>query len=75
MIKIRMDKENNVADHAVYLLSEYNKKNRLPRVSSVHRALEPDVCDECHQTFWRRIDTYTGHHPCPGTPDKKSAGF
>ena len=75
MIRIRMDKEQNVEDHAIFLMKEYDKKNRLPKVSAVHRALEPEVCDECRETYWKRIDTWDGHYPCPGSPDKKSTGF
>jgi hypothetical protein len=76
-MKIYISKEPpSLEVHVKELMDYHDKKSRLPRVKSVHAAQTPQVCDECHQTYWHKIDVWTPHYPCKGTPEfKREAGF
>lgn len=76
-MKIYITKDaDSLEGHAKELLAWHADESKLPRVSSVHSAQVPNVCDDCHQTYWHKIDQWTPHYPCKGTPAFKSeAGF
>lgn len=79
MVKILNDYEHerrmSTEAHARHLLRKQWKNSKLPRVADVQRALQPVECDDCHQTYWRVVDSWRDHYPCPGEQFKDKAGF
>lgn len=74
MLKILMEPDTHLEEHAKELHKYYGERMRQPRLGSVSRAMTPELCDECGATYWKPVDTWGPHPHCEGAP-KKGLGF
>jgi hypothetical protein len=75
-VKILIQPDSHLDDHARHLVRKYAERSLMPRLGSNARVMTPQICSDCSATYWEPLDTWGPHLNCPGGPKPEAkAGF